>query len=56
MKDQLHVVLGGSGAIGDAVIKALQAKNLPIRAVEREKKINGVPTTTADILDTEQAI
>ena len=56
MDKQLHVVLGGSGAIGGAVIKALQAKNLPIRAVERNKKPGDVPTILADLLDTEQAI
>ncbi len=54
MTNNLHVVLGGSGAIGQAVIKALQEKNLNIRAVEKSKAITGVETVFADLLDQKQ--
>lgn len=54
MANQLHTVLGSSGAIGRAVIQELQNRNLPIRAVERSVKIKGVETITADLLDIEQ--
>jgi len=56
MTKELHVVLGGSGAIGQAVIKALQTKKLQVRSVERSKKVEGVDTVMADLLDTDQAI
>lgn len=56
MTKELHVVLGGSGAIGRAVIKALQAKKLQVRSVERSKKVKGVDTVMANLLDTDQAI
>lgn len=54
MTNNLHVVLGGSGAIGQAVIKALQEKNLNIRVVERSKAVAGVETIFADLLDQKQ--
>lgn len=51
MKQELHVVLGGSGAIGTAVIKALQEKGKSVRAVERKKQVKGVETVFADLLN-----
>jgi nucleoside-diphosphate-sugar epimerase len=47
--NQLHVILGASGAIGMEIIKELQSKNLPFRAVERSKTIPNIETTHADI-------
>lgn len=52
---KLHVVLGGSGAIGQAVIKALQTKNVQIRAVEKSKAVDGVDTINADLLNESEA-
>lgn len=51
----LHVVLGGAGVTGAGVIKELKAKNLPIRAVERRKNVEGVETVHADLTNQEQA-
>jgi nucleoside-diphosphate-sugar epimerase len=48
------VVLGGHGAIGHAVIKELQLKGIPARAVERSKNVPGVETFKADLLDLQQ--
>jgi nucleoside-diphosphate-sugar epimerase len=53
---QIHTVLGASGAIGRAVIKELQNRNLTIRAVERKRKLFGIETIEADLLDAEQAV
>jgi nucleoside-diphosphate-sugar epimerase len=47
--NQLHVILGASGAIGMEIIKDLQSKNLPFRAVERSKTIPHIETVHADI-------
>jgi nucleoside-diphosphate-sugar epimerase len=38
MRAQLHVVMGGAGAIGRAVINALQERQLEAVAVERSKR------------------
>jgi len=54
MSDQLHVVLGGTGAIAQEVIADLKAKGLPVRAVSR-RPVNGVETVQADLLDAEAA-
>ena len=51
MENQLHTVLGATGAIGQAVIKALKVRNLPIRGISRTKKLEGIETTSADVLD-----
>lgn len=50
-----HTVLGASGAIGRAVIKELQHRELTIRAVERKRKLEGIETIEADLLDANQA-
>jgi nucleoside-diphosphate-sugar epimerase len=55
MSKEQHVVLGGSGAIGQAVIKALQQKNREVRAVERTKAVAGVETRMADLLNQDEA-
>lgn len=47
--NQLHVILGASGAIGMEIIKDLQHRGLPFRAVERTKNIEGIDTFHADI-------
>lgn len=53
---QLHVVLGGSGAIGWSVITELLKRNLPVRAVERNKPVAGVDTVFANLLNRREAI
>jgi nucleoside-diphosphate-sugar epimerase len=55
MSKDIHVVLGGSGATGRAVISALQTKKLQVRAVERSKKVEGVESVFADLLDQSEA-
>jgi putative NADH-flavin reductase len=50
LNKELHVVLGSSGATGQAVVEELKSRNLNIREVER-KKIPGVETVNADLLD-----
>jgi nucleoside-diphosphate-sugar epimerase len=52
---KIHTVLGASGAIGRAVVKELQKRNLTIRAVERKRKLEGIETIEADLLDAKQA-
>ncbi len=52
---QTHIVLGASGAVGKAVIQALQARKLKIIAVARSKKRNDIPCRNADLLVPEQA-
>jgi nucleoside-diphosphate-sugar epimerase len=47
--NQLHVILGASGAIGTEIIKDLQHRGLPFRVVERTKNIEGIDTVHADI-------
>jgi nucleoside-diphosphate-sugar epimerase len=56
MKNELHVVLGGSGAIGRAVISALQIKQKEVVAVERRKEAYKVKTIYADLIDKQQAL
>lgn len=56
MNNELHVVLGASGAIGQAVVAELKLKNLKVRAVERRKKIADVETVNADLLDLDQTV
>ncbi len=51
MTHELHVVLGASGTIGQNVIKELKLRNLNIRAVQRNKIIEGIDTVNADLLD-----
>lgn len=50
-----HLVLGGSGAIGSAVIRELQNRHLQVKAVERSKNLSGIETLKADLLDSAQA-
>lgn len=52
----LHTVLGASGATGRAVVQELQKRNLPFNAVERTKKLEGVTTIPADLLNKEEAV
>ncbi len=56
MTQNVHTVLGASGAIGQAVVKSLQARDVAIRAVERSKKVAGVETVLANLCDEQQAI
>jgi nucleoside-diphosphate-sugar epimerase len=52
---QIHTVLGASGSVGRAVMQELQHKNLTIRVVERKRKLEGIETLEADLLDANQA-
>jgi nucleoside-diphosphate-sugar epimerase len=54
--NQLHVILGGAGAIGNAVLEELQARGLNTRAVERSKEALGFKTVKADLLNKSEAI
>ncbi len=54
--DQSHLVLGGSGAVGQAVIADLKARGLPVRGLERSKIIEGVETIKADLRDKDETI
>lgn len=56
MTQSVHIVLGASGAIGQAVVKALQARDLTIKAVERSKQVTGLETVLADLCDERQAM
>lgn len=46
-----NLVLGGSGTIGSAVIKELQSRNIPVKALELNKVVTGVETVNANLLD-----
>jgi len=49
-----HLVLGGAGAIGQAVITELLKRNLSVKAIERSKKIKGIETINIDLLDVDK--
>ena len=51
---ELHLVLGGSGAIGKAVIEELIKRNLSVRAIERSKKVDGIETINIDLMDSKK--
>jgi len=53
MKD-LHLVLGGAGAIGQAVITELQSKGLNVKAVERSKQLDDVETINVDLMNSDE--
>ena len=42
MKQAYHVVLGGAGAVGQAVIDVLLAQGRKVVAVERKKKLKAL--------------
>lgn len=54
MNKELHIVIGGAGAIGGATIKALQEQHREVITVERSKTVDGVVTRHADLLDLAQ--
>lgn len=54
MSDQLHIVLGASGASGLEVMNELQQRNLPVKAVTRHTKIPGMETLKADLKNAEE--
>ena len=55
MNNSLHIVLGGSGTIGQAVISELKEKKLNIRAIQRKCTIEGVENIKANLYDLNQA-
>jgi nucleoside-diphosphate-sugar epimerase len=62
MNDQalipLHVVIGGTGAIGGAVVEELVRRGHPVRSISRraESLAPDVEQRTADLMDRQQAI
>jgi nucleoside-diphosphate-sugar epimerase len=52
--NQLHVVLGATGAIGQYVIAELKERNLPIRVVGRNKTFEELDFGKADALNLEE--
>ncbi len=56
MTNQIHTVLGASGATGRAVIKALQAKDYRTRAVSRNPKSKDTERVAADLLKADETI
>jgi nucleoside-diphosphate-sugar epimerase len=55
MNNTLHTVLGASGAIGRAVVRELQFRNLPVRTVERQSAHPQTTTVEADLLKPDDA-
>ena len=53
---QLHVVLGGTGGIGGAIVNELVARGMPARSVSRSGRhaAEGAEVVSADISDPEQ--
>lgn len=56
MTNELHTVLGASGASGMAVIRALRNRKLRIRAVARRGQVPGIETVHADLLQPKQVL
>lgn len=56
MRDQLHTVLGASGASGMAVVQELQKRNLKVRAVQRSGKKSEIETINADLLNPQETL
>ncbi len=56
MKEELHVVLGATGAVGRSVVEELQLRGYLVRAVERSKRFRGIETIHADLNDEKQTI
>jgi nucleoside-diphosphate-sugar epimerase len=54
MTNQLHTVLGGTGTMGNAIIRELTNRNLPVRAVQRHPHTENVETIQADLLNPEE--
>ena len=53
-KEHLHVVLGGNGAVGSALINILKSNVVNLRTVEHSRKIDGVESVLADATNYEQ--
>jgi len=51
MNNQLHTVLGASGGVGQSVLQVLKEKEIPVRAVSRSMKFEGVDSLDADLLN-----
>lgn len=51
MENQLHTVLGASGAVGSAVLQELQQRGLPVRAVTNSSQIEGLENKQANLLN-----
>ena len=51
MNNQLHTVLGASGAVGQSVLQVLKEKEIQARAVSRSMNFEGVESLSADLLN-----
>ena len=54
--NQLHVVLGGSGVIWNAILHELKSQWFQTKAIERKKSVEGFETVHADLLNLDQAL
>lgn len=54
MNNKVHTVLGGSGAIGNAVLHELKSRGIEVKTVEKYKNVEGFETIKADVLDIKQ--
>lgn len=53
-KKELHLVVGGSGPSGRAIIKELQKRNLFVKSLGRSKTVETVESIQADIFNLEE--
>lgn len=51
--NDIHLVLGASGAVGSAVVDELKRRKLNVVAVERNKSLSQTKTIIADLADTQ---
>ena len=60
MNDMLHIVLGGSGGVGRAVVTHLSERGKRVRAINRSGQIadlaDGVEVRAADALNRESVV
>lgn len=54
--EELHVVLGANGSVGQLVVKELVRRGVPVRAVTRSQTMEDVDTMSANLLIKEQAL
>lgn len=55
MQNDIHTVLGASGATGRAVLNELQNRNLEFKAVTQAQHLDGIKTIQANLLEADDA-